>query len=128
MKMAKYIHRHGGKVAGNYIDSAPRTLYCNDPAIAAPGLVQQRNLRGSVLPGDLGCGVSLGSWASTAVCDSTDAAKNRPAMRLITVEFPGYKRPIDYSKEERATVHKGIQLYAAAISRVFLGNHHTEND
>jgi hypothetical protein len=123
--MAQYINAKGGYVPGNAIDSQARTLYHNDPYIAEQGQLQIRNLCGSQLNNLLGCGVSLGTWASTAVCDTAQLFKNRSAMRVITVEFPGNKRPVDYTAAERKEIEKQVQLYASAISNIFLNNHCT---
>ena len=127
--MAQYIYKAGGNVSGNKLGEAqPTTLYGSDPAIAPKGSLQQRNLQGSVLPNNLGTGVSLGAWGTTAVCDEGLSQYNRPAMRVITVEFPGNKRPEDYTASERKEHEKQLQLYAAAISRVFLAQQFIEED
>jgi hypothetical protein len=121
ISMARYVYENGGNVAGNHLDSTPTTRYHNDPAIVAEGFIQQRNLEGSKLPGDRGQGISLGTWASTAVCDSADVTLNRAAMRLITVEFPGYKRPADYEEaSDKMYYKKLLELYTDAIKKIFL--------
>jgi hypothetical protein len=120
MSMAKFIYEHGGNVSGNHLDSDPTTLYYNDPTIAAEGSFQPRNLEGAKLPLERGQGISLGSWASTAVCDSLRPAYNRPAMRLLTVEYPGYKRPQDYTDlNERQYNKELLEIYTSAIFKYF---------
>ena len=112
---------------GNDLNQAtPTTLYSSDPPIAPKGQLQKRNLQGSLLPNNLGMGVSLGAWASTAVCDA-DGQVARQAMRVITIEFPGNKRPLDYTPAERAEHEKQLRLYAASISQVFLAKQFVEN-
>jgi hypothetical protein len=118
--MAQVIEQDGGAAPGNKLQETPTALYYKDPPVAAPGHLQKRNCHGSVLSNNRGHGVSLGSWASTAVIDSVHAENNRPAIRLLTMEFPGYKRPLDYSPEQRPYQQKQVQLYAAAIQTVFL--------
>jgi hypothetical protein len=127
LNMAAFIHNKGGNVMGNCLTGGqPTTLYSSDPQIAPKGQLQKRNLHGSPLPNNLGVGVSLGAWASTAVCDATNIENNRPAMRVITIEFPGNKRPVDYTPAERKEHEKQLQLYAAAISTTFLGEQYVE--
>ena len=76
-----------------------------------------------------GQGVSLGGWASTAIEDTANPEYNRPAIRLITVEFPGYKRPIDYETIEQQNYYQQqVQLYAASIKTIFLGNYYSEKE
>lgn len=128
LKMATFIHKKGGNVSGNGLaQNKPTTLYSSDPPIAPKGHLQKRNLRGSVLPNNLGTGVSLGAWASTAVCNA-DGQMERQAMRVITVEFPGNKRPTDYTKAEKGEHEKQLRLYAAAISQVFLAQQLVETE
>jgi len=65
-------------------------------------------------------GVSLGSWASTAINNEKDPY-NREAICMLTMEFPGYKRPVDYNtlNEQRYFSHL-IRLYASSIQYIFL--------
>ncbi len=64
--------------------------------------------------------VSLGSWATTVVCDE-EKAYYRTATRLITMEFPGYKKSTDYKKPtEQKSCQATIGLYASAIHKFFL--------
>ena len=120
ISMARFIYEQGGNVAGNHLDGNPTALYYNDPGIVTAGTFQSRNLEGAKLPLERGQGISLGSWASTAVCDSLLPAYNRPAMRLLTVEYPGYKRPQDYAEvEDRAYHQELLNLYTSAIFKYF---------
>lgn len=121
--MATYIEKNGGDAPGNNLYKRPRTLYHSDPPVAEPGQKQKRNLHGSRLPGNRGYGVSLGSWASTAVYDPQHQHFNRPAIRILTVEFPGCKRPEDYPDPfQQQQCRKHIELYAGAITAVFLSD------
>jgi hypothetical protein len=129
VNMAFLIHRQGGNVAGNKLDKKPTALYYKDPVPAPAGQFQKRNMTGSVLNAKRGSGVSLGTWGSTAVFDETDATKNRDAMRILTLEYPGYKRPSDYKTETQQLFHqKQVTLFAAAIEKYFLGRYHTEKE
>jgi hypothetical protein len=120
--MAQYIESNGGLVPGNKLKKQPTALYHADPGVAMAGQKQKRNLEGSKLPGNRGYGVSLGSWASTAVDDPVNQQYNRPAIRLITAEFPGYKRPADYTDPlVEQQCRKNVELFANAIRKVFLG-------
>jgi hypothetical protein len=118
--MARAVVEQGGIAPGNRLDSAPSALYYKDPPAVAPGKWQRRNNHGSALSNNRGHGVSLGSWASTAVEDASSPANNRPAIRLLTIEFPGYRRPQDYPKGQQPHYEKQVALYAAAIKDVFL--------
>lgn len=116
--VAKKIYKNGGKVPGNKIWEEPTARYYNDPCIAPAGAVQPRNLHGSLLPNHRGDGVSLGGWATTAVCDENN---QREAIRVLTIEFPGYKLPESYlAKEDKEICSTNIRLYAEAVSTVFL--------
>ena len=118
--MSQYICNNGGYVPGNHLQTAPTALYYNDPLIAETGTLQKRNLHGSPLPNNRGTGVSLGGWATSAVCEK-DSALIRDAIRLITVEFPGYKPSTAYTdKIQKAQCLLNIQLYSGAIAFVFL--------
>ncbi|MEI9809909.1 MAG: hypothetical protein WDO16_19705 [Bacteroidota bacterium] len=90
--IATYIHLGGGNVAGNGLAKKPTALYYKDPLPVLPGNLQKRNMTGSALNAKRGSGVSLGTWASTAVANEKDAARNREAMRILTIEYPGYKK------------------------------------
>lgn len=128
VSMARYIEQAGGGAPGNKLANSPTALYYKDPPAAEAGQWQKRNRHGSSLPHNRGQGVSLGSWASTAVSDAVLAENNRPAIRLFTMEFPGYKRPQDYAEAQQPYVAKQVQLYAAAIKNVFLTELLVEDD
>lgn len=123
VSMAQFIQGNGGDVPGNCLQQTPTALYCHDPEIAPAGAVQQRNLHGSALSNNRGYGVSLGGWASTAVC--TEKGR-RNAARLITIEFPGYKPSFAYKSEEKKRCRFNIQLYAMSVRRIFLEANETE--
>ena len=121
INMAKYIQSGGGLIPGNTLKSNPSARYPNDPAISPAHAFQPRSTCGSSLPANKGCGVSLGSWATTAVEDDTFPVYNRDAITLITMEFPGYKRPVDYSLEKDQKYNRQqVQLFAASIKKIFL--------
>ncbi|MDB5207695.1 MAG: hypothetical protein JWR72_2770, partial [Flavisolibacter sp.] len=118
MLMAKHIDNSGGLVAGNKLSKTRDSHYYLDPKIAEQGTLQERNLKGSGLPN--GVGISLGSWASTAVCDQ-ESGYSRKAIRLITVEFPGYKKASEYNtKEEQRWCAKQVAAYASSVYNYFI--------
>jgi hypothetical protein len=120
VSMANYICEKGGWVPGNNLGGNPTALYYHDPQIAAAGSLQKRNLHGSPLPKDRGFGVSLGGWATSAVCKGDSLV--RDAIPLITVEFPGYWPSFAYTTEvEKELCQFNIQLYSAAVTLIFLG-------
>ena len=124
--IARAVQQNGGYIPGNRLHKKPTAVYYKDPAPVAAGLYQKRNYTGSPLPGQRGGGVSLGTWAATAVCDDNDPSKNRDAIRIITLEFPGSKRPIDHKKELQPFYQHQVKVYAMALKKVFLGNFFTE--
>jgi hypothetical protein len=115
--MAGYIEKRGGSSPGNNLKEGPTALYYLDPRNAAEGEFQPRNLLGSN-HSSKAHGVSLGGWASTAVCSDE---YSRPAMRILTMEFPGYQRSSEYAGvSERKWYHQQVNLYASAIYHYFL--------
>jgi hypothetical protein len=125
--IAKDIRQNGGYIPGNRLHKNPTALYYKDPAPAPAGCLQKRNYSGSALPGQRGGGVSLGTWASTAVVDEENPAKSRDAMRILTMEFPGSRRPSDYdSKNEQVFYQQNIELYAGALKNIFLKEYFIE--
>ena len=79
------------------------------------------------MPGHKGSGVSLGTWASTAVKDPANPSNDRDAIRIITIEFPGSKRPVDYSNDRLKQVcNRQVKNYASAIQYVFLQEYFVE--
>ena len=120
IEMAKYVQSNDGYIPGNNLDDSPSALYHCDFAAVPAGYKQTRNFHGSVLPNKRGVGVSLGSWASTAISNEKDLY-NREAISMLTMEFPGYKRPGDYNtlNEQRYFSHL-IRLYASSIQYIFL--------
>lgn len=125
--MAQYIESNNGQAPGNRLHTKPSALYYCDPVVAKPGQKQKRNLHGSKLPGNRGFGVSLGSWAATAVEDADNENDNRPAIRLFTMEFPGNKRPADYTGfQSRFICTERVDAYAGSIAKVFLAENYVE--
>ena len=125
--MAWAIRQEGGYVPGNNLQHKPTALYYKDPLPVAEGAFQPRNFKGSFIPGQRGGGVSLGTWAATAVVDKNDPNRNRDAMRIITMEFPGSKRPVDYKKELQPHYAQQVSSYASSIRTVFLGDYFPES-
>jgi len=118
IQMAAFITRQGGRAEGNQLGASPSATYHHDFRPAIKGEHQRRNLAGSKLPAMRGSGVSLGTWAATEV---QDAIYCRPALTIVTMEFPGSKRPEDYpSKEQQAWCKEEIERYASSISQIFL--------
>jgi hypothetical protein len=125
--MARFVDAQGGNVAGNKLDEGATALYYKDPAPAPAGFIQKRNMAGSALNAHRGCGISLGTWASTAVRDSSDPAHNREAIRIITMEYPGCKRPGDYPVDRDAAFHQNqVGIFAGSIHQIFLQDYFTE--
>jgi hypothetical protein len=126
--IARYIDEHGGNVNGNNLYSNPTALYYKDPEPVPTGNFQKRNMAGSILDSNRGSGVSLGTWASTAVTNDIDPSKNRDAMRIITMEYPGCKRPADYKDpSEQLFQQKQVDIYSSSIRIIFLGNYYVED-
>jgi hypothetical protein len=122
LKMAKLVSTRGGSVPGNKLFDNPTTVYYKDPAPVQAGKLQPRSNGITRMRFQRGHGISLGSWAATEICDA-DARKRRPAISLVTIEFPGYKAPEMYfSKTEQYNCSKNVNLYAQAISGVFLSD------
>ncbi|MEX6686473.1 succinylglutamate desuccinylase/aspartoacylase family protein [Danxiaibacter flavus] len=123
IKMAAHISANGGVVPGNLLTLRTNAKYPSDPAIANAGEKQPRASCGSSLPGNVGCGISLGTWATTAVVDDDDPTNNRDAITLITMEFPGSKRTVDYDiAADVEACKKNVHAYAGCIKEVFLKN------
>lgn len=119
--MAKYIETQGGSAPSNLLNGNASARYPLDPEIVPAGTLQPRSSCGSVLPNNKGCGISLGSWASTAVDDTVNSLYSRPSITIITIEFPGLHRPADIKDEkERTWCSRQIELYAASIQNIFL--------
>jgi hypothetical protein len=126
--IAAFIHKNGAHVAGNKLESHPTALYYKDPSPVPAGQWQPRNMSGSQLNAKRGSGVSLGTWASTAVHDTLNPGNDRDAMRILTIEYPGYRRPVDYTGESQQLFHfRQVEVYAAAIETYFLGQYYVEN-
>lgn len=125
--MAEHIQAFGGACPGNRLDSLPTALYYLDPEIAAPGQKQARSFQTASLKGK-SRGVSMGTWCSTAVCHE-DASLNRPAIRTLTMEFPGYYKPAEYKTvQEQQQCRRMIAVYAASIRHYFLHSFFVENE
>jgi len=124
LTMAGFISENGGRVPGNKLSSSPSALYYKDPFPAPAGALQARNLTGSTLNDGRGSGISLGTWASTAVCEGEG---ERSAMRLFTVEFPGYAAHRQYKTDASAQdCFLNIYLYATALTGIFLQDYFPE--
>lgn len=122
INMAKQLQSNGVYWQGNELLAAvPNARYKSDPPIAAAGQLQLRKKSGSALPGNRGNGISLGTWASTAICDD-DENNNRPAAIMVTVEINGCHRSLDYKNTitSRRRVNE-LQALADVIAEVFVG-------
>lgn len=124
LQMAHFVSAQGGNVPGNMLQQKETALYHNDPQPVPAGHPQPRNLVGSKLVQNRGAGVSLGSWATTDVCDGLAP---RTAARLITVEFPGYRSyTTSGSYKDRQSRFLNTYLFAMAVSQIFLDNYQCE--
>jgi hypothetical protein len=119
LSMARRIANQKGEVPGNSLNTRATAIYASDPTVVPPGFLQPRNLHGSFLASHRGSGISLGGWATSAVC-TEKGMEERGAAKLITLEFPGYLTAQARPEKERPQTKKNVMLYAAAISEVFL--------
>ena len=126
VEMSLHALTIGSSIRGNLVDGKLNAVYCKDPMPVQRGQFQKRNMKGSPMPGHGSAGVSLGTWGTTAVNDSSDAGNDREAMRVITIEFPGSKRPRDYVGERRLVCEREVEAYASAIRNVFLQERYLE--
>lgn len=121
MQMALAAYESGGAMKGNGLPENNNTLYYKDPAAVQAGQWQPRNFTGSFGKQLRGAGVSIGTWGSTAIALEEDMYLNRPAMRVITVEFPGSKRPEDYANsQDKTRCHQQMDAFVVALRKVFL--------
>ena len=129
VEMALLVDRNGGYIPGNQLNKKPTALYYMDPTPVGKGNFQKRNFSGSSLANHRGSGISLGTWASTAVSDAKDPMLDREAMRILTIEFPGYKRPVDYKDvNQKDYFNRQVEVYALAIEKIFLREYFVEED
>jgi len=123
IKMALAAWEAGGAMKGNGLPEQANTIYYRDPAAVPAGQWQPRNFTGSFGKQRRGSGVSMGTWGSTAIALETNAELNRPAMRVITIEFPGSKRPEDYLKTtDRDRCARQLDAFVTALKKVFLAD------
>ena len=129
VEMALMVDKNGGYIPGNQLNKKPTALYYKDPTPVGKGSFQKRNFSGSSLANNRGSGISLGTWASTAVSDAKDPMLDREAMRILTIEFPGYKRPVDYKDvNQKDYFNRQVEVYALAIEKIFLREYFVEED
>ena len=127
VEMAMMVEGLGGNVRGNNLATRPNALYYKDPKPVAKGQWQRRNMVGSSIAAHRGAGVSMGTWGTTAIMDDVDPSRSRPAMRVLTLEFPGAKRPRDQSSsEERSRAALQLRAFTAALYHIFLGPYFLE--
>ena len=119
MQMSQKATEAGYCPRGNYRNRRATAHYYLDPLPVQAGHWQARNTSGSRLPGHCGRGISLGTWAATAVSHESDTLLNRPALRMITIEFPGSFRPGDTTASATPKIQQRIHAYTAAIREVF---------
>lgn len=121
VQMARHIEQQGGSAPGNKLYETPSALYHSDPPVAPKGMLQKRTIQGGLSGHQRGFGISFGSWASTSERSYTDNDVRRPAAKVLTVEFPGSKRVMDYADDaDRMQCRKNVQAYASAILSVML--------
>jgi hypothetical protein len=121
LAMARHAAARGAKVPGNALDQAtPNAVYPLDPAAVTAGRCQPREIKD---------GISLGGWGSTAVADPANPSRNRPAMRVITVEVQTSKRIQDLTDANRARQKafrdarsKEYDAHVRALRDIFLGS------
>jgi hypothetical protein len=129
VEMASMIDKNGGYIPGNQVNKKPTALYYMDPVPVVKGSFQKRNFSGSSLANNRGSGISLGTWASTAISDAKEPIMNREAIRILTIEFPGYKRPDDYRDlKQKNYFSRQVELYASAIEKIFLRKYFVEEE
>jgi len=127
VEMALMVDKSGGYIPGNLLHKRPTALYYKDPAPVARGSFQKRNFSGSSLANNRGSGISLGTWASTAISNVKNPMLDREAMRILTIEFPGYKRPGDYKDvNQKEYFNRQVEIYALAIEKIFLREYFVE--
>lgn len=125
--MARHAQQAGANVKGNKLELRPTALYYKDPVPVLAGQWQARNMTGSALRGGRGSGVSLGTWGTTAIAWESDSTLNRDAMRVLTIEFPGAKRPDDYhNASDMALCNQQVLAFAGALYHIFLGPYYAE--
>ena len=128
VSMASFAKNQGGFVPGNLVNGKHNAVYHKDPVPAPMGAIQKRNFQGSPTKGFHGNGVSLGSWATTAINDDAIPSHNRSALRVVTIEFPGSKRPEDHlSLKQQRWSMKQVNAFALAIQHIFLRPYFTED-
>ena len=121
IKVANNILRDGGNVNGNRLKSTPNAIYYTDPSAVAKGKFQARNFGDSVANNKRGYGVSFGSWCSTDISDPENSKDNREAIQILTIEFPGYNRSIDFNDSiSKKSVQNELRAYTSAIVGIFL--------
>ncbi len=117
--MATKAKGGGANIPGNkFKDGQPtNAVYPLDPAAAAAGKKQKR---------ETAKGNSLGGWGTTAICDPSKPATNRPAMRIITVEVQFAQRSTDVAAAEQAKRKTELEAHADALREIFLGPNQVE--
>ncbi len=121
IEMAKAAWEKGASMQGNGWPQKANTLYYRDPAAVPAGQFQPRSFSGSLGRLQRGKGITLGTWASTAIAWEEDASLNRNAITVITAEFPGSRRPEDYTHEtERRSCEVQADAFVYSLRSVFL--------
>lgn len=121
IEMAKTARQYGAGMQGNGWPQKANTLYYRDPVAVPAGYFQPRSFSGSMGRLQRGKGITLGTWASTAIALESDESLNRNAITVITLEFPGSRRPEDYSHEkQRRSCEKQADAFVKSLRSVFL--------
>jgi hypothetical protein len=127
LAMAERAAKGGAGVRGNKLTKKGKkgkystAIYPKDPRAVAVGKRQRRSHETWNFKPRKGKGISLGTWASTAIKDKLNPSKNRSAIQIITVEVATTKRIEDMPKKKQADRRKEIESHAAAIREIFLG-------
>lgn len=127
LAMAERAAKGGAGVRGNKLTKKGKkgkystAIYPKDPRAVAAGKRQRRSHQNWKFKPRKGKGISLGTWASTAIKDKLNPSKNRSAIQVITVEVATTKRIEDMPKKKQAARRKEIESHADAIREIFLG-------
>lgn len=121
IEMAKTAWQNGAGMQGNGLPHKANTLYYRDPVAVPAGHFQPRSFSGSLGRLQRGKGITLGTWASTAIALEEEESLNREAITIITAEFPGSRRPQDYMEDaQRRSCELQADAFVKSLRSVFL--------
>lgn len=128
VEMARQVEARDGNVNGNRLSTRTNALYYKDPQPVKAGQWQKRNMTGSFVSANRGSGVSMGTWGTTAIRTEVDSSRNRDAMRVLTLEFPGARRALDHkSMKLQQQTEIQVAAFVSSIQKVFLGKYYPED-